>query len=184
MFYRMVSGIREHQNSHSGVPIYEQRYGRLENSYPPRWTNPDVAAIDTTRVNPFESSTGDSPLRCGERVGGSVASLPPSMRASIQKDNGWSSDSAKIPKSLINMLSSRKTQAMPLCSKWSCETHLLSHSLPMLYNSLFSSFVETCYSEHRVFATITYASKNPAGCSFNHIVHTYDTLTVDLHRGH
>jgi hypothetical protein len=82
MFYRVVSGIRERQNSRGGVPIYEQRYGRLENSYPPTWTNP--------RVFPFESSTGDSPLQHGDRVGGSVALLIPSMPTSIQKDNEWS----------------------------------------------------------------------------------------------
>jgi hypothetical protein len=89
MFYRVISGIRERQNSHGGVPIYEQRDERLENSYPPRWINHNVAAMDAVRVTPFESSPGDS-LQHGDRVGGSVALLPPSVRTSMQKDNGWS----------------------------------------------------------------------------------------------
>ena len=90
MFYRVVKGIRERHNSHRGVPIYEQGHGRLENSNPPRWTNQDVAAIDTTRGNSFEFTAVDSPLLHGDRLGSSVALPPPSMRASIQIENGWS----------------------------------------------------------------------------------------------
>lgn len=89
MFYRVVRGIRERQNCH-GVPIYGQTFDRNGNSHPLKCANQDVAAMGAARVFPFESSAGNSPLKREERVGDSVASLPPSVRASIQKDNGWS----------------------------------------------------------------------------------------------
>ena len=89
MFYRILRGIRERQDAHA-VPIYGQRFGRNENSRPMKGTSQDIAAMDGARVTPFESSTGNLPLQHGERVRDPVASLPPSVRASTHKDNGWS----------------------------------------------------------------------------------------------
>ena len=88
MLYRMLRGFRERQNSHA--MIYGQSFDRNENSHPLKWKIQEIAAVDAARLTPFESSVGCSPHQHGERVCDSVASLPPSVRASMQKDNGWS----------------------------------------------------------------------------------------------
>lgn len=89
MFYRILRGIRERQDAHA-VPIYGQRVGRNENSHSRNWENQEVAAMDATRVTPFESFSRNSHLQHGERVRDPAASLPPTVRASAHKDNGWS----------------------------------------------------------------------------------------------